>query len=144
MTGRIGAMSIDGTPISQADVARMEADEALHAAWQRKAVRVVAASAIDADDCRLLLSVLGLDHEVIADARRADARRTDARRAAAAPTAGGAAAGSAAPADSRAADAAAAGTSATAGHSGAAGTAGAARTADEAKSARKRRAATAA
>ena len=139
MTGRIGAMSIDGTPISQADVARMEADEALHAAWQRKAVRVVAASAIDADDCRLLLSVLGLDHEVIADARRADARR-----AAAAPTAGGAAAGSAAPADSRAADAAAAGTSATAGNSGAAGTAGAARTADEAKSARKRRAATAA
>jgi hypothetical protein len=139
MTGRIGAMSIDGTPISEADVARMEADEALHAAWQRKAVRVVAASAIDADDCRLLLSVLGLDHEVIADARRADARR-----AAAAPTAGGAAAGSAAPADSRAADAAAAGTSATAGNSGAAGTAGAARTADEAKSARKRRAATAA
>ena len=76
MTGRIGAMSIDGTPISEADVARMEADEALHAEWQRKAVRVVAASAIDADDCRLLLSVLGLDHEVIAAARRAAAAAT--------------------------------------------------------------------
>jgi hypothetical protein len=89
MTGRIGAMSIDGTPISQADVARMEADEALHAAWQRKAVRVVAASAIDADDCRLLLSVLGLDHEVIADARRAATSAT-AENSGAAGTAGAA------------------------------------------------------
>jgi hypothetical protein len=88
MTGRIGAMSIDGTPISQADVARMEADEALHAEWQRKAVRVVAASAIDADDCRLLLSVLGLDHEVIAAARRAAAATpTAATPTAATPTA---------------------------------------------------------
>jgi hypothetical protein len=69
MTGRIGSMSIDGTPISRADVARMEADEALHAEWERKAVRVVAGSALDADDCRLLLSVLGLDGKVIAEAR---------------------------------------------------------------------------
>jgi len=63
-------MAIDGTPISATDVARMEAEEELHAEWQRKAVRVVAASAADADDCRLLLSILGLDAEVIADARR--------------------------------------------------------------------------
>ncbi|MDT4972871.1 MAG: hypothetical protein QOG22_3014 [Pseudonocardiales bacterium] len=70
MTGRIGAMAIDGTPISANDVARMEAEELLHTEWQRKAVLVVAASAADADDCRLLLDILGLDADVVANARR--------------------------------------------------------------------------
>jgi hypothetical protein len=70
MTSRIGAMAIDGTPISATDVARMEAEEALHTEWHRKAVLVVAGSAADADDCRLLLDILGLDAEVVADARR--------------------------------------------------------------------------
>src|SRR5712671_3947464 len=51
MTSRIGAMAIDGTPISATDVARMEAEEVLHTEWQRKAVLVVAGSAADADDC---------------------------------------------------------------------------------------------
>ena len=73
MTGRIGAMAIDGTPISASDVARMEAEELLHAEWQRKAVRVVAGSAADATDCRLLLDILGLDTDVVADARRSAA-----------------------------------------------------------------------
>ncbi len=67
-------MAMDGTPISATDVARMEADEELHSDWQRKAVRVVAASSHDVDDCRLLLAILGLDAGVIADARRAAAR----------------------------------------------------------------------
>jgi hypothetical protein len=80
MTGRIGTMAIDGTPISQADVARMEADEALHAEWQRKAVRVVAASAVDADDCRMLLAILGLDRHVIAEARGATSAAKPARK----------------------------------------------------------------
>jgi hypothetical protein len=80
MTGRIGAMSIDGTPISQADIARMEADEALHAEWQRKAVRVIAASATDAEDCRTLLSMLGLDGDIALDARRSLAGRKPTRR----------------------------------------------------------------
>ena len=81
MTGRIGAMSIDGTPISQADIARMEHEEALHAEWQRKAVRVIAASATDADDCRTLLAMLGLDGEVALNARRASGTaRKPARR----------------------------------------------------------------
>ena len=71
MTGRIGAMAMDGTPISAADVARMQADEELHSDQQRKAVRVVAGSAQDVDDCRLLLSILGLDADVIGQARRA-------------------------------------------------------------------------
>jgi hypothetical protein len=73
MTGRIGAMAIDGTPISATDVARMEAEEILHAEWQRKAVLVVAGSAVDADDCRLLLDILGLDADVVADARHTPA-----------------------------------------------------------------------
>lgn len=69
MTARIGTMSIDGTPISEADLARIEAEEKLHADQQRAAVRVVAASALDAEDCRTLLSILGLDREVVAAAR---------------------------------------------------------------------------
>ncbi len=70
MTGRIGAIAMDGTPISATDVARMEADEELHSDWQRKAVLVVAASSHGVDDCRLLLDILGLDVDVIAQARR--------------------------------------------------------------------------
>jgi triosephosphate isomerase len=79
-------MSIDGTPISQADLARIEAEEKLHADQQRAAVRVVAGSSIDADDCRTLLSVLGLDQEIVASARaqvRPAAKRPRKRRAAA-------------------------------------------------------------
>lgn len=77
----------------------MEAEEALHAEWQRKAVRVIAASATDVDDCRELLSMLGLDAEVVRGARTTDsaagkatpksagkpgARKTTRRRSAAA------------------------------------------------------------
>jgi hypothetical protein len=69
MTARIGTMSIDGTPISEADMARIEAEDRLHAKQQRSAVRVVAASSLDADDCRTLLSILGLDQQVVAEAR---------------------------------------------------------------------------
>jgi hypothetical protein len=82
-------MSIDGTPISQADMARIQAEEQLHCHQQRSAVRVVAASAIDAEDCRLLLSVLGLTHETVLAARAevappvAAAKRPRRRRAAA-------------------------------------------------------------
>ncbi|MDT4916291.1 MAG: hypothetical protein QOI15_1859 [Pseudonocardiales bacterium] len=69
MTVRIGTMSIDGTPISEADLARIEAEEKLHAEQQRKTVRVVAGCALDANDCRDLLSMLGLDQDVVAAAR---------------------------------------------------------------------------
>jgi len=69
MTARIGTMSIDGTPISEADLARIEAEEKLHADQQRSAVRVVAASAVDADDCRTLLAMLGLDRPIVESAR---------------------------------------------------------------------------
>lgn len=62
-------MTVEGTPVSDADLARMHAEEELHAEWQRRTVRVVAASASDAADCRLLLTILGLDQEIIAQAR---------------------------------------------------------------------------
>jgi len=60
---------VDGTPISQADLARIEAEEKLHAEQQRRAVQVVAAAATDVDDCRMLLSMLGLGREVVVAAR---------------------------------------------------------------------------
>ena len=69
MTAHVGTMSVDGTPISQADLARIEAEETLHAEQQRKAVRVVAAAATDVDDARMLLSILGLSDEVVSSAR---------------------------------------------------------------------------
>lgn len=69
MTVRLGSMSIDGTPISQADLARIAAEEKLHAEQQRKAVRVVAGCALDADDCRSLFSMLGLDRDTVLAAR---------------------------------------------------------------------------
>jgi hypothetical protein len=86
MTARIGTMSIDGTPISQADLARIEAEEKLHTEQQRKAVKVVAGASLDADDCRTLLSILGLDREIVAAARgqvRPAAKRPRKRSAAA-------------------------------------------------------------
>jgi hypothetical protein len=87
MTARIGTMSIDGTPISEADLARIEAEEKLHAEQQRSAVRVIAGSSLDADDCRMLLSILGLDRPVVAAARAemrpAAPKRPRRRRAAA-------------------------------------------------------------
>lgn len=69
MTARVGTMSVDGTPISQADLARIEAEEKLHTEQQRRAVQVVAAAAHDVEDARLLLSVLGLGPEVVKAAR---------------------------------------------------------------------------
>lgn len=64
MTARIdspiGSSSIDGTPISSTDLARIAAEEELHGEQQRNAVRVVAGGAHDVDDCRMLLAMLGL------------------------------------------------------------------------------------
>jgi hypothetical protein len=81
MTPRIGTMSVDGTPISEADLARIEAEEKLHAEQKRKTVLVVAGCAHDADDCRTLLDMLGLDQATIASARgKASVRRPTAKR----------------------------------------------------------------
>ncbi|HEV7193703.1 MAG TPA: hypothetical protein VGN35_10920 [Jatrophihabitantaceae bacterium] len=80
MTGRIGAMSIDGTLISATDKARMRAEEELHADWQRKAARVIAASSQDVADCRTLLDMLGLDPAVVAEARHSSAKSGRKRR----------------------------------------------------------------
>ena len=69
MTGRIAAMSLDGTPISQTDLDRMAEEERLYAERQRQTVRVVASAARDAQDCKMLLDMLGLDAATIAAAR---------------------------------------------------------------------------
>lgn len=88
MTAHVGTMSVDGTPISQADMARIEAEEQLHADQQRRAVRVVAGAATDVADARELLSMLGLGESVVAAARTelagraAPAKRARKRRAA--------------------------------------------------------------
>ena len=81
MTARIGTLSIDGTPISEADLARIEAEEKLHAEQQRKTVRVVAGSALNAEDCRSLLAMLGLDRDTVLAARgKTGARRPTGKR----------------------------------------------------------------
>ncbi len=86
MTSRIGTTSVDGTPISHADVARVEAEARLHAEQQRNAVRVVAASSRDVEDCRALLAMLGLDGGTVLEARtqlHGGAKRPRKRRSAA-------------------------------------------------------------
>jgi hypothetical protein len=70
MTGRSATLSMDGTPISRADIERMEEEERLHAERQRQAARVVAAAAHDVDDCRALLDMLGLGNDVVVAARK--------------------------------------------------------------------------
>ncbi len=70
MTGRSATLSMDGTPISQADIERMEEEERLHGERQRQAARVVAAAATDVDDCRMLLEMLGLGDDVVQAARK--------------------------------------------------------------------------
>lgn len=69
MSERIATMSMDGTPISQADIERIEQEERAHARQKSQAARVVAGGAVDVDDCRLLLDILGLDHEILIAAR---------------------------------------------------------------------------
>ena len=66
---RVGSMSVDGTPISQTDLARIEADERLHEDLQRRTVRVIAGAAHDAQDCRILLDMLGIESSAIEAAR---------------------------------------------------------------------------
>lgn len=86
MAARIGSTSMDGTPISNTDRARIEAEDQLHSEHQRSAVRVVAAASVGIEDCRVLLSMLGLDGAVTAAARargRAPAKRPRKRRVAA-------------------------------------------------------------
>ena len=79
MTRRTAASATDTTPISQADRLRIEAEERLHAEHQRQTARVVASSAHDAADCRLLLGILGLDDAVI-NAARSERHAPVARR----------------------------------------------------------------
>ena len=83
MTLHVGTMSIDGTPISQADMARLAAEEKLHEQQQRQAARVVASASLDVDDCRMLLSLLGLGDDIVRDARMGEQRKRPRKRRAA-------------------------------------------------------------
>jgi len=80
MTLHVGTMSIDGTPISQADMARLEAEEKLHEEQQRKAARVIASASLDVEDCRMLLAALGLGADVVRDARSGRAAKRPRKR----------------------------------------------------------------
>jgi hypothetical protein len=66
---RIGSLSVDGTPISETDLARIKAEEKLHDRLQQQAVRVIAGSARDAADCRIMLDMLGIGDDVVSAAR---------------------------------------------------------------------------
>ena len=83
MTGRVATMSMDGTPISQADISRMAEEERVHGERQRGAARVVAAASTDVEDCRTLLAMLGLDDDVVRAARQPSADRPRRRSRAA-------------------------------------------------------------
>ena len=80
MTRRTAASATDTTPISTADRQRIEAEERLHAEHQRRTARVVAAAALDVDDCRMLLDILGLDTTIVAAARSDRPSAVPARR----------------------------------------------------------------
>ncbi|WP_375477601.1 hypothetical protein [uncultured Jatrophihabitans sp.] len=69
MTARVGSTSIDGSPISDNDLARIQAEEQLHAQQQRSAARIIAAASTDVEDARALLSMLGLGADVVSAAR---------------------------------------------------------------------------
>ena len=81
LSSPVSAKSVDGTSISQADLARIEAEEALHEQQQRSAARVVAASATDVEDCRMMFSILGLGPEIVAAARAEIAAEPASKRA---------------------------------------------------------------
>ncbi|MGN6606050.1 MAG: hypothetical protein ACTHMS_03435 [Jatrophihabitans sp.] len=66
---RVGSMSVDGTPISSADLARIEAEERLHVEMQIKTVRVIAGASRDAAECRSILDMLGIDSATVLAAR---------------------------------------------------------------------------
>lgn len=69
MSGRNTTLTTGASQISQADLARLEQEQQLHAHQQRRAARVVAASSLNIDDCRLLLDILGLDRSVVQAAK---------------------------------------------------------------------------
>jgi hypothetical protein len=68
MTAHNTSTSMDGT-VSDTDRARIAAEDELHVEQQRLTVRVVAGASLDATDCRMLLSMLGLTDGIVAAAR---------------------------------------------------------------------------
>ncbi|MEO6885255.1 MAG: hypothetical protein ABI232_03070 [Jatrophihabitantaceae bacterium] len=69
MSGQTNQKSSESTLISASDTARMAAEQKMHDEWNRRTVRVVASAARDVDDCRMLLSILGLSEDIARAAR---------------------------------------------------------------------------
>ena len=72
MTSPIDSLLPETTPahtMSDADLARAEAEAALHADCRRRAARVLASCAVDADEFRALAEMIGLERGDIAAAR---------------------------------------------------------------------------
>lgn len=80
MTGRTGLLTTEDSLLSEAESARIAAEEALHLEYERKAARVVAASATDAEDARLLFAILGIDTPTLESARTAPPKPHAGRR----------------------------------------------------------------
>jgi hypothetical protein len=68
MTRRTAASATDTIQVSHADLERIAAEEQLHAEHRTRTALVIASAARDAEDCRLLLDILGLDTSEIAAA----------------------------------------------------------------------------
>ena len=65
MTRRIAASATDTIQVSEADLERIAAEERLHAEHRSRTAVVIASAARDAEDCRLLLDILGIDHTTV-------------------------------------------------------------------------------
>jgi hypothetical protein len=68
MTRRIAASATDTIQVSEADLERIAAEERLHEEHRSRAAVVIASTARDSEDCRLLLDILGIDHSTVAAA----------------------------------------------------------------------------
>ena len=66
MTRRTAASATDTVQVSDADLERIAAEERLQAEHRSRTALVIASAARDADDCRLLLDILGIDNSTVA------------------------------------------------------------------------------
>jgi hypothetical protein len=81
MSVRAGAYAVDGQKVSASDVARARVTESERLDGTAPAVWAVASAAVDAEECRMFLDMLGLDAAAVANARRAqDQSLRSARR----------------------------------------------------------------
>lgn len=61
----IGTLCIDGAPLTALDVAHVEAAEQARREALRSSLYAVATASRDAEDCRMIFDMLGIDLEVV-------------------------------------------------------------------------------